>query len=388
MTALIGRGAIAGDTRGFEVAVERTAKGGFGTVHFLRSERADHSCVYAGKLVDAARPMSACAECDYLLEVGSHPNIVSFIGAFCFWDSTKERRWMIMTEAHLGGDLDLRVRRLGAFSERRALEISRDVLKAVCHLHRHLIMHRDIKPANVVLASDGRAVLIDMGLCVHKSEIAKRKKRSGTPGFIAPEIILGYGCHFKSDVFGCGALLYFIASGMAPFVGSGKKETQLVNARARVLFDNARFLTIAVHTIELVRNMLDKSPSGRPKARAACNAITVFLEYSAAALPPTHSQPLERDVLRPGELWDRDCGSAKQSISSRLHAMRSLISIAISSSFSLTNEASSFGCSVSSAEGREPHAKAKAKAKPAAKKFFLKAGQLLDRVRQVSRQTS
>eukprot|EP00928_Gymnodinium_smaydae_P086015 TRINITY_DN6979_c0_g2_i1.p1 TRINITY_DN6979_c0_g2~~TRINITY_DN6979_c0_g2_i1.p1 ORF type:complete len:541 (-),score=50.90 TRINITY_DN6979_c0_g2_i1:232-1854(-) len=384
VTALTGRGAIAGDTRRFEMAVGRTAKGGFGTVLFLRSKHDDHGRVYAGKLVDAAKPMSACAECDYLLEVGSHPNIVSFIGAFCFWNSQKQRQWMIMTEAHLGGDVEVRVRRRGAFSDREALEISRGVLQGICHLHRHLVMHRDVKPANVVLASDGRAVLIDMGLSVHESESTKRKKRCGTPGFMAPEIILGHGCQYKSDVFGCGALLYFLASGIAPFVGSTKKATTSLNAKAHVPFDDARFLMIAVHTIEMMRNMLQQKPSRRPKARSMCSAITLAIELtSATALPHDPSQTLEHDISSPGQVTDQECSSARQSMSSRLYdAVSRLASMEILGSFSVTSNASNSGRSVSEGERCEPNAKAQAKS------FFKKVGQLLGRVRQVQRQTS
>eukprot|EP00928_Gymnodinium_smaydae_P100066 TRINITY_DN9722_c0_g1_i1.p1 TRINITY_DN9722_c0_g1~~TRINITY_DN9722_c0_g1_i1.p1 ORF type:complete len:202 (-),score=9.88 TRINITY_DN9722_c0_g1_i1:256-771(-) len=164
---------------------------------------------------------------------------------------------------------------------------------------------------------------------------------------------------------------------MAPFMGSDKKDTQLLNARARVRFDDARFLTISVHTIELVRNMLQKMPSQRPKARVACDAITLFIEYSAAALSHSPPQTLEQDTLRPGRVADQDCSRASKSMSSRLHAVSRLISTFTCSSFSLTSSASSSGFSAFAV----PHAKAKAKAKPQAKKFFLKAGQLLDRVR-------
>eukprot|EP00928_Gymnodinium_smaydae_P086016 TRINITY_DN6979_c0_g3_i1.p1 TRINITY_DN6979_c0_g3~~TRINITY_DN6979_c0_g3_i1.p1 ORF type:complete len:488 (-),score=36.18 TRINITY_DN6979_c0_g3_i1:303-1739(-) len=281
MTALISRGAIAGDTRRFERAVQRTAKGGFGTVVFLHSEHHDDGRVYAGKLVDAAKPTLACAECDYLLAVKNHPNIVSFIGAFCFRSSQRQVEWMIMTEAHLGGDVEIRVRRRGAFSDREALEISRGVLQGISHLHRNLVMHRDVKPANVVLASDGRAVLIDMGLCVHQSESAKRKKRCGTAGFTAPEIILGHGCQFKSDVFGCGALLYFLVMGRAPSVVSTENDTTLPNAPADVFCDDVHLLS--TESTELMYSMLQQKPSQRPTARSACDAITEVKDVMAVA---------------------------------------------------------------------------------------------------------
>eukprot|EP00928_Gymnodinium_smaydae_P016580 TRINITY_DN16241_c0_g1_i2.p1 TRINITY_DN16241_c0_g1~~TRINITY_DN16241_c0_g1_i2.p1 ORF type:complete len:104 (+),score=12.25 TRINITY_DN16241_c0_g1_i2:48-314(+) len=73
---------------------------------------------------------AACAESDYLLAVQGHPNIVAFFGTFCFLTSSQERKWMIVTEGHLGGDIESRVRRCGAFADREALHFSLGVLKA------------------------------------------------------------------------------------------------------------------------------------------------------------------------------------------------------------------------------------------------------------------
>eukprot|EP00928_Gymnodinium_smaydae_P078338 TRINITY_DN6220_c1_g2_i3.p1 TRINITY_DN6220_c1_g2~~TRINITY_DN6220_c1_g2_i3.p1 ORF type:complete len:541 (-),score=30.85 TRINITY_DN6220_c1_g2_i3:7-1629(-) len=344
--ALMARGAIAGEVSGLEPAHTGMESGGFGIVRFFQRKHDENSRIYAGKVLEGVDAMSACAECHCLLAARSHPNIVAFVGAFCFL-TPLERTWMIVTEAHLGGDVESRVRSCGAFCDREALKVLRDVLKAVAHLHEHLLMHRDVKPANIVLASDGRAVLIDMGLAVHVSETEKRRIKCGTPGFVAPEILQNRGCQLKSDVFGCGAVLYFLTSGRAPFAASSKKETIDLNARAHVRFDDPLFLMIAVHTIELIRHWLQMKPKQRPNARSARNAITLVIEMTAPAELPGETSHMHCHT--PSNAAE-PAGSTRQSVRMRLGAFSNLKTGDLSKSFSYFSSTCSSGCS--SADGR------------------------------------
>eukprot|EP00928_Gymnodinium_smaydae_P099047 TRINITY_DN9354_c0_g1_i1.p1 TRINITY_DN9354_c0_g1~~TRINITY_DN9354_c0_g1_i1.p1 ORF type:complete len:575 (-),score=71.08 TRINITY_DN9354_c0_g1_i1:515-2182(-) len=291
-TVFARNGAISGDLNAFEEVSNRGSVGTFGTVRFVRRSHGSDSRIYAGKIFDSKKAQAnACVECHYLLAARQHPNIVAFLGAFCVVAASGKSKWMILTESHLKGDMEQQVRHHGVVSERASLEIAKDVLSALTHLHEHAIMHRDVKPSNVVQASDGRAVLIDLGLAVHVSEHAKLKNPCGSPGFIAPEILQRRGCQMKSDVFGCGALLYFVASGIAPFAGSSRKQTIRRNRRALVSFDDPRFLAVGWQTVEIMRYMLMKSVRRRPAAPSACEAITLLIEViPPATLPEAISQ--------------------------------------------------------------------------------------------------
>eukprot|EP00928_Gymnodinium_smaydae_P078336 TRINITY_DN6220_c1_g2_i1.p1 TRINITY_DN6220_c1_g2~~TRINITY_DN6220_c1_g2_i1.p1 ORF type:complete len:546 (-),score=31.14 TRINITY_DN6220_c1_g2_i1:98-1735(-) len=373
--ALMARGAIAGEVSGLEPAHTGMESGGFGIVRFFQRKHDENSRIYAGKVLEGVDAMSACAECHCLLAARSHPNIVAFVGAFCFL-TPLERTWMIVTEAHLGGDVESRVRSCGAFCDREALKVLRDVLKAVAHLHEHLLMHRDVKPANIVVASDGRAVLIDMGLAVHASEKEKRKVQCGTVGFVAPEILFDRGCQLKSDVFGCGALLYFVASGMAPFQGSSRTETIKLNGRAHVNFDHPCFLTIDVHTIEFIRNMLQRLPQRRPTARSACVTITFAIEMtSPAQLMEEKTQVLcqpEPKEAKPPELASR---AIRQSLRKRFttRSVSKTTALADASAFA------PIACAPACPTLREEEDTT------AKKHFFVKARERIRRVLQVKR---
>lgn len=94
----------------------------------------------------------------------------------------------------------------GPFEPKRALEIARDVATGLAALHSRGLVHRDIKPANIWLQTRSgkeHAVLMDLGL------VAFGTTRSGTPGYMAPELLTGEAreAHPASDIFSLGALL-------------------------------------------------------------------------------------------------------------------------------------------------------------------------------------
>ena len=92
--------------------------------------------------------------------------------------------------------------------------------EAATELHEALddpIIHRDIKPSNVMLATDGRVILVDLGIARSWHEGAARDTvRYGTPGFAPPEQF-GYGqTSVRSDVFSIGMTLAFCLLGSMP----------------------------------------------------------------------------------------------------------------------------------------------------------------------------
>eukprot|EP00928_Gymnodinium_smaydae_P099052 TRINITY_DN9354_c1_g3_i2.p1 TRINITY_DN9354_c1_g3~~TRINITY_DN9354_c1_g3_i2.p1 ORF type:complete len:265 (-),score=17.21 TRINITY_DN9354_c1_g3_i2:653-1336(-) len=141
-----------------------------------------------------------------------------------------------------------------------------------------------------------------MGIAVHLSERAKRKVVCGSPGFIAPELFQRRGCELKSDVFGCGALLYFLVRGKGPFMGSDKDETMSLNKRAHISFDDAHFLAISWETVEIMRYMLQKHPRRRPDARSAREAVTHVIEMiPPAPLPGVDPHACDHAISEPAD---------------------------------------------------------------------------------------
>jgi serine/threonine-protein kinase len=119
----------------------------------------------------------------------------------------------------------------------------------VAFAHSRGVIHGDIKPANVMVGSFGEVYLVDWGvaslLATSTPEpvtvSAERHTRSGvrgTPAFMAPEQAKGMlpAIGERTDIFGLGALLYFVLAGFPPFAGSTASDS-LTRARAGLYTD-------------------------------------------------------------------------------------------------------------------------------------------------------
>lgn len=111
-----------------------------------------------------------------------------------------------------------------------AAGIAQQVAKAVGHAHARGIIHRDIKPGNVMLDDRGRVLLTDFGLARVDQPAGQPHSMDGlmigTPGYMAPEQI---DARFgpmgpPADIYGVGAMLYALLTGVAPYRGTSKFE--------------------------------------------------------------------------------------------------------------------------------------------------------------------
>ncbi len=71
-------------------------------------------------------------------------------------------------------------------------------------LHRARLLHGDIKPANIIVGSDGRATLVDLGLAAHWQE-GGAKPEGLTPRYAAPELFAGEPLTPRAEVYALGA---------------------------------------------------------------------------------------------------------------------------------------------------------------------------------------
>jgi hypothetical protein len=90
----------------------------------------------------------------------------------------------------------------------RAIQVDMlvQMLQALLYLHRHGILHRDLKPANILVV-DGQVKLLDFGLAVGLEQCV-RAMWSGTPGYLAPEVLQGESPSERSDLYAVGVLAY------------------------------------------------------------------------------------------------------------------------------------------------------------------------------------
>lgn len=103
--------------------------------------------------------------------------------------------------------------------ERMAVGVGLDVAAGIAWMHRcqPALIYRDMKAANVIITSEGRARLVDLGAAVWGEGTQKKACRAGTYGYSAPEQFWeGVKVTPACDVYGLGKLLAFMLTGQDP----------------------------------------------------------------------------------------------------------------------------------------------------------------------------
>jgi len=165
-----------------------------------------------------------------LLEALKHPFIVNM--HFAFQD--KENLYLIMDYLG-GGDLRYYFIKRKKFNEIETKFILACLLLGLEYIHTKNILHRDIKPENLVFDERGYLKVTDFGI----SRIWSPKNdqdTSGTPGYMAPEVMLKNGHGIACDMFATGVIGYECILGMRPYVGENRKEIRemIINKQAKI----------------------------------------------------------------------------------------------------------------------------------------------------------
>mmetsp|Transcript_44972 Transcript_44972/g.89024 ORF Transcript_44972/g.89024 Transcript_44972/m.89024 type:complete len:603 (-) Transcript_44972:42-1850(-) len=153
-----------------------------------------------------------------------------------------------------GGELFELLATAEEIPERECKRIIREILAAVAHLHKNDLIHRDIKPENILFHSEGNpgdltsaktVKLIDFDTVAGWTpQSPKTRTFVGTPGYIAPEVLLGEASP-QSDLWSIGVIFYILMTGDSPWstiatledgtVGSPKAQKAYNQMRDEVL---------------------------------------------------------------------------------------------------------------------------------------------------------
>lgn len=102
--------------------------------------------------------------------------------------------------------------------------------EALQFAHRNLIVHRDIKPENVLVTASGIPKLIDFGVARDLGdESTVTAMHAFTPSYSSPEQVQGLPATIATDVYGLGALLYRLLTGVKPRELSGLSLAEVIN---------------------------------------------------------------------------------------------------------------------------------------------------------------
>ncbi len=199
-----------------------------------------------------------------------HPNVVAVHGI-----DRREGRVGLWMELIRGTDLEQEVRSRGPLAPEDAVRLGVQIGSALTSVHSAGLLHRDVKPANVVRDGDGRFVLTDFGLGQRWDQATLHEAGpSGTPMYMAPEVLNGGPASERSDVYSLGLLLRFAMTGRHPFEATSL--TELIRAVAngpRPSLDEARAgLPLSLRTA--VERATSPDPEARhPSARQVVEAL-------------------------------------------------------------------------------------------------------------------
>jgi serine/threonine protein kinase len=186
----------------------------------------------------------------------------------------------------------------------------REIGDGLQHAHDAGIVHRDLKPTNVLIHSDGRAMLADFGLArgagqpTHLTTIGLA---IGTPGYMAPEQVMGHEVDRRCDIYAMGVLTFEMLTGRLPFIGSNRMEVAYATVNAPVPSAAKLNQALPDELDQLLTKVLAKDPAQRPQTVRELLSQMAKLpqrrqaQAAAASVPfarPPVSQPAETAAMR------------------------------------------------------------------------------------------
>jgi serine/threonine protein kinase len=259
-----------------------------------------------------------CESADYLarfrreaklLAGMSHANIVTCYSS----DITAEGRCYLVMEFVPGPNLHQWISKQGPLELRAALQVCRDVARALEYAHERNIIHRDVKCENVLLSPlEGPgaknnsfpwvAKLTDLGLARSVVDSSEQMNLTvtgmvmGTPATMSPEQFDDPNkVDFRSDIYGLGCVMFQALTGRKAFPQSGISSI-VVAKRDGIAPADVRALRAETpeDVAKLVSRMLAADRAARPQSYGE---VIATCERCLAAPPP--SPPAETVTLKP-----------------------------------------------------------------------------------------
>src|SRR5579872_4626091 len=151
----------------------------------------------------------------------AHPNLVQLYELF-----GEHEQWFFTMELVDGVDFLTYVRPANILAGwDRLRNAIFQLARGVQALHAASLVHRDLKPSNVLVASDGRVVILDLGL-VRVLESSESFALAGSPAYMAPEHAFGAPVSPAIDWYAVGVILYNSITGELPFSGTVKETLE------------------------------------------------------------------------------------------------------------------------------------------------------------------
>lgn len=244
----------------------------------------------------------------------NHENVVACLASFVVGSEL----WLVMPLL-IGGSCAAIMRRHPEFKngfkdEHLIATILKDVLNGVEYFHKDSRIHRDIKAGNILLSEDGVAKLSDFGVsgALIESGYKRTGRRTftGTPCWMAPEVMESKGHNHKADIWSLGITSLELAFGKPPYAEQRPMKVMLMVIQndppsADAYSSKERDMdTLGRDFHRFVKQMLKKNPTKRPKAKTLLkdNYLKKAKSHEyvknriLGSLPPVKVRPEKRET--------------------------------------------------------------------------------------------
>jgi serine/threonine-protein kinase len=187
---------------------------------------------------------------------------------------------VLVMEYVAGETLAELLRRRGRLPVAEALDLAREIARALAAAHAQGVIHRDLKPANIKLV-EGQVKVLDFGLArlAAGDGLSASGGYLGTPEYSAPEQAEGRADE-RTDVYALGIVLYELLRGRPPFQG----PTPLAVLRQHVENPVPPLPPEVPEDAQaVVRRCLAKEPSGRYHSAAELDEALAGLQRQVGA---------------------------------------------------------------------------------------------------------
>ena len=248
-------------------------RGGFGKVWKVRLKKNNEYFALKEmskvKIIDRRSEVSIMSERNLLSKL-HHSFLVNMYFAFQDFYNL----YLVM-DLLTGGDLRYHIAHKKVFSENQTKFFIANMLLALDYIHSQNIIHRDIKPENLVLEKNGYLRITDFGVA-KINEIDNSSETSGTPGYMAPEVILVQNHGPPSDFFALGVIGYEFMLGYRPYLGRGRKEIKnlIISKQAKLTKDE-----LPDDWSENSRDFINLLLQRKPKKRLGYNGVKEIKEH-------------------------------------------------------------------------------------------------------------
>lgn len=152
----------------------------------------------------------------------------------------------------------------------RVLTVLLRIAEVLAQIHAEGVVHGDLTPSNVIFRDETDPVLIDFGtaLLAPDSDVLRELPLSdpqnrGTPGYVAPELLVGEIHDGRSDLYALGCIMYELFTGQRPFQAGSQRDLFRQQLKLAPIAPAKLVRGLPTSLDEVVEELLERDPSRR-----------------------------------------------------------------------------------------------------------------------------